>query len=131
MYAEAIQQAVIQTYLNPLDRIIERKAKIFSALSARDPFAMTDEEAAQHQRRLREIGEETELLGHLRTAISDLHDTYNQRLSEAERAIAALQHDIQQLGLDYATFRQLFQSEARITDELITILQSTIRKKAA
>ena len=131
MYAEAIHQAILTTYLQPLQALIERRAKYYIALNAKDPFVMSDDEAQKWQARIQEIGKEIETLENVRNAIDELHQIYHNRLRQAEDNLRLHRAAFNQVWLDYITFRQMFETESEVTKLLLSNSIQTIQKSRA
>jgi len=105
---DTIALAIFQIYLQPLEKLIDRKAAYYLALSERDPFAMPEDEARRHQRRLQELAEEVQLLDNVTHSITALSDAYHEKLFAAEKTIAAITRDYISLAKDFRSIQQAF-----------------------
>lgn len=124
---ESIQLAIANTYLAPLEKLIERKASYYLALSERDAFTMPDDEARRHHRRMQELAAEVELLDNLLHSIEDIRDTYSARLIAAENALAAAAREHTALLKSHAMLFEANQSDY----EYQTLLHKIILSRRA
>ena len=122
MTKEIICIAIIDTYIRPIKKLIEKKASIYLSLSKRDLFAMSDDEARRHQRLIDDLVREIELLDNVSQSIEDLQYVYNQQLLLAEKALKAANHDITALAKDYITLYQMYKSCGEYEDFLCNYL---------
>ncbi len=111
MTKEIISIAIMEAYIGPLKKLIEKKAGIYLALSERDQFAMSDDEARRHQRRIDELVHEIELLDNVSQSIEDLQHVYHQQLHLAEQALTKANHDITELTKDHIALSQMYWSD--------------------
>ena len=128
--AEAIYAAVLDTYLKPLEKMVERRARFYLFLSEEDPFEMDEAEARKHNARLQEVGEEIETLSNVKAAAEELFKVYQSAFVHAEAALKESQHQAYQLSLDLITTRQLLQTAGEWESFLLEHSIRTIRQHA-
>lgn len=119
---EAIQIAIAQVYLGPLQALIERKARYYLALSERDAFSMTDEEAVRHHRRLRELADEIELLDNLSGSIEAIRDTYAGWLQAAETSLTRAARDYTSLQKNHLVLSEIYKTDQQYLNLLHDII---------
>lgn len=107
---ETIHLAILQTYIQPLEALIERKARYYLALSERDVFGMPDEAARTHQRRLADLAAEIEVLDNVSKSIGDIQAVYHEKLHAAEKTIAMAAHDYISLMKDHLILSEMYTS---------------------
>lgn len=128
MTKEIISIAIMEAYIGPLKKLIEKKAGIYLALSERDQFAMSDDEARRHQRRIDDLVREIELLDNVSQSIEDLQHVYHQQLHLAELALTKANHDITELTKDHITLSQMYWSDHEYQQFLHNYIIQTTRR---
>lgn len=123
--AQTIAQAILATYLQPLDKIIERRAAWYLALSDKDMFAMPEEESKKHQRRLNELAEEIEIFTNIKSAIEQMHLAYHAHAEELETVVGRYHNLAHNLALDVVTLKEVLISTGEIE---IQTLNCTIQR---
>ena len=129
MTKEIICIAIIDTYIRPIKKLIEKKASIYLSLSKRDLFAMSDDEARRHQRLIDDLVREIELLDNVSQSIEDLQHVYHQQLLLAEKALIVANHDITELAKKHITVCQMYQSCYEYQEFLHNYIQLNHSKK--
>ena len=71
-----LKQAFYESYLQPLDQLIEQKLRYYETLENTDRFGMSDADNQRLQRRLEALAEEVTILDNLRNAIPDMAELY-------------------------------------------------------
>lgn len=108
---ESILQAILLTYLQPLEKIIERRAAWYLTLSEKDPFSMSPDEASRHQRRLTDIAEEIEILDAVRHSIDDLGSLYVEKIAALENTLAVAKREHTELMKNHSMLSMMCQTD--------------------
>lgn len=79
-----LKQAFYESYLQPLDKLIEQKLRYFESIENTDRFGMSDADNQRIQRRIEALADEITLLDNLRNAIPDMAELYWRHLTELQ-----------------------------------------------
>lgn len=122
---KSLKEAVLQIYLKPLEKIIERRASYYLHLSEKDLFSMSEKDAQFHQVKMQELGEEIEALDNIKSAIEDLSTWYAEAVHEVEKDILNLSEQLYQRKLDLITTQQCMETasqwEAFLLQKLLSL----------
>jgi len=124
-HLEGLLSHLLEIYIKPLDKMIERRAKYYLHLSEKDLFGMTDLEAKKHNDKIQEVGTEVENLAKVKSAVSDLYLVFAEAFEEVENNLKRTQDIAYQLSLDLITIRQTLQTssdwEAFLLEKVISL----------